>query len=861
MATSSTLMMEFGMSPEKATAASAATVNSSSSKRKRSQSGDLHGAYLSTTPKRNRPTNWPLIASDKLSDAQRSVRRKRGKYGLSSISRRHAMHHRHGQEDVDNGNSIDNDNDNGDAIYRGQRGQSSTLTSPHTGSRFQEGSMNDKPSIVPPSLFLRDLSDHSLAASARSANVDHLMDEYNGGHLRQSIEVPHSPRPNQTLAYRPALAPLSPQICSPQVGTPDKSGLYKFGRLVATSFNPLNVWGSFSRTFKDTKEDMTIRNIEENRRKAQQKADAEARYAEMKAAGLFSSSSPFTVVVPPVRSIANHADAPSAEGEDERHVQTPFLQSPVNGEQRTITASLPVELPAELPAGLAATGPGASSASNSAAAAEVPLKPLKTRKSLFGIRRPSFSNLKRPRSDSNLSHLASNPHSTSTFVSTEAKEQGAGTLLEPTISRRDLGKQQKLNKRVSDLETKLAEARHELNCAINNASPLPNLPSPFEKYKPGKHMTPSTRFRSKFIPGKLGSLPSERLLFPEQQTQEPGQQAAHSADVVQDGANLFTPPTRKSSLGGALLHSAGFQSDHSTCDKPLPAPPLMEDDVMEEVSQQDGVEDDVDSIRITGQSPTFIPSNNEDVDSSLKVLDAAGKANGRKKNGAKKRKSDVDDDQEYRPSTATDDDYLETPRKSKKRKSTSKSSLKAGSGRSPPDNGRSTRRSGGRKSLESAVTNAGSEDNPDDTAVIELLQPAATEDIIVFDLTSNGPTDAASSKRTSIDSQAALDTISEESSFSSTKHDSGITVTVTQAKELRSASRSSPPPAIHLDSEMMMHDAITATPGVDDVPEMPRPVSKSSLTKLSIRKGAPKKRKVKEAINVPDDFRWPDDVF
>jgi hypothetical protein len=64
-------------------------------------------------------------------------------------------------------------------------------------------------------------------------------------------------------------------------------------------------------------------------------------------------------------------------------------------------------------------------------------------------------------------------------------------------SRKDLQKQQKLVKRVSDLEGKLEAARRQLSEALNE--PVPDQP-------------PSKIGKSRFVPGALASLPSERLL-------------------------------------------------------------------------------------------------------------------------------------------------------------------------------------------------------------------------------------------------------------------------------------------------------------------------------------------------------------
>lgn len=72
-------------------------------------------------------------------------------------------------------------------------------------------------------------------------------------------------------------------------------------------------------------------------------------------------------------------------------------------------------------------------------------------------------------------------------------------------SRREMEKQQKLVKKVSDLEGKLQAARRQLAEVLNE--PLPEQPSKFG--------------RSRFVPGALASLPSERLLS-EYVESEPG---------------------------------------------------------------------------------------------------------------------------------------------------------------------------------------------------------------------------------------------------------------------------------------------------------------------------------------------------
>lgn len=687
--------------------------------------------------------------------------------------------------------------------------------------------MNDKPSALPPSLFLRDISEHSLSGGA---NVDHLMEEYNGGHLRQSVEMRYPPEPYLTHSTLAASRAATRDQDTPD--TPGKqSGLFRFGRMVASSFNPANVWSSFSRTFKDTKDEMTVRNIEENRRKAQQKAEAEARYAEMKATGQFARS-PFTVL----SNAQSSAISPAlfeTEDDDEQDCAENVVGMDSQPRDSAVTDRGPLQDNPDMPS----------------------KAPLKSRKSLFGIRRPSFSNLKRARSDYNLSDLTQ-AHLSSSSASPEKKAQAPKGLLKKSLSKRDLGKQQKLSKRVSDLETKLAEARLELTTAINNASPLPNLPSPFEKYKPGKHMTPSARFKAKFIPGLLPSLPSERLLFPEASQQESDDHSYQS-----NAAEIFTPLPRISSLQPppnpvvpltdtpltAIPPAMADSPASVNTEKPLPDPPRHDQD-MHDVSD----EADNDTIYVASASQSQAGGNYEDLDARLKALDKAVETKGRKKAGGRKRKST--DDKEYRPgAAATDDEDYEPAKKTKKRKSIGRQSSKETS--QVPN---TRRKSGGRKSL-------GEEDAGESAPVVTsaLTGEPDTGSQVVAE-----PVSVTSSKRASFESQAALEPISEEETAASAKHDSGISVTATQAKTLRGTTRGSPPPSSSYSQvEQVMEETVSVTPGEDGVPEMPRLTVGTNTVAAHKQQHTAKTKKTtikkssSKGVNVSEEFEWPDDVF
>ena len=832
------------------------------------------GAY---TPKRSRQSEWPLSekeeATSQVPDVdvrQRSVRRKHGKYGLSSINKSQA------QES-------------------------------EKGSKFLEGSMNDKPSIIPPSMFTRDISTHSLAISNHSINVDHLMDRYHEADLSDSIEQPAhfqpemqqprlspnaatqaqqqqqeqereqeqgqvspgpwhfaSPARQYASPVRRFASPSKPLPESPAAHTPGehKGGLYRFGRMVASSFNPANMWGSFSRTFKDTKDEMTLRNIEENRKRALLKAEAEAKYSAMKAAGHFAKPV-YTVVRndgTPVRVQQSNDEDSEERNEherqagDERHERRERHEQAViqevlhdthaseaneshdhyrnhhhhhldhvrvhvhdhDDDHDTATASLAPPRASE------STGPGSPALPSAAPVT------LRSRKSIFGIRAPSLSgSIKRVRSEYSLLPLArQSHHSLSPDKQEQILDHTASRTLPRSQSKRELGKQFKLSKRVSDLELKLADARRELDSAINNASPLPDFPTRFEKFTPGKHTpTITSKFRSRFIPGKLPSLPSERMLFPEPPPQR-------SPDVIME---LYTPAPRNGSIAtqppldpeATSFPVPMFESDYDD-GKPLPEPPIPDEEQ-------------------TPSAPPAIPAANyDDLDARLKALDDHVEGRGKKKTASKTRKSDFDD-KNYNPAHDTEGDDSNAPKKSKKRKSTSKTAAK-------------------KDSLESLHTPSLKQISTADEASIndETSPPAAAalpDQVTAAD--DCGPTAA-----NIILSSDPLEPIYEEDSVTArTKHASAVLVAV--HANVRSASRHSlsqdqakPRPASP-DVITQVSEHRPTSPQADHVIEeslqvTPVTVTVADMPNVSVRGRRGRKKQPKPSI---ENFQWPDDVF
>ena len=111
------------------------------------------------------------------------------------------------------------------------------------------------------------------------------------------------------------------------------------------------------------------------------------------------------------------------------------------------------------------------------------------RQSSLSLRTPSFQTLKKATSHIQLPSVKR--HSVQSDVSDSSQQ------LHKQPSKKDLAKQQKLSKRVSNLETQLETARRELELALGSASATETVENPSRKA---------------FKPGALPSLPSERIL-------------------------------------------------------------------------------------------------------------------------------------------------------------------------------------------------------------------------------------------------------------------------------------------------------------------------------------------------------------
>ncbi|KAK3049490.1 hypothetical protein LTR09_009157 [Extremus antarcticus] len=367
----------------------------------------------------------------------RNIRRKRGSNNLSNLNLRHAAQ---------------------------QHASQRTLSKE---SKFQEGSLTDKPSDKPPSIFIR-------TASSNYRDDDELMEDYHDGRPtpRASVDGMGGPgRRYGTVRH----SQLEPELIKKE----EAPGFFHFGRSLAANFHPTTLW---RKLWNEPKEDVS-QHVEEIGHKARQKIEAEARYAEMKKSG--------QLMLQPVGKFASTA-VDGQETPRDSGIEIDGLEH-TRGVSRASAFLQPVESESEAPDTTSKT---------------------KTIKSRFGhLKKPSLSNirsdLKRVASDIDLIGTLRNRESSSSL--SPVKQDFGTSSLKRSESKFDLRKQQKLSQRVSDLEVKLARARSNLDEALVEASPAPKLTGKYERFTPS-----ATIRRPKFMPGKLPSLPSERILMAEQ---------------------------------------------------------------------------------------------------------------------------------------------------------------------------------------------------------------------------------------------------------------------------------------------------------------------------------------------------------
>ncbi|CZT18968.1 uncharacterized protein RCC_04813 [Ramularia collo-cygni] len=684
--------------------------------------------------------------------------------------------------------------------------------SPTRESRFQEGSLNDRPSQQPPSVFTRI----NRTDSGNLQQVDTLMNDYH-----EDMVAPKDSSDayvQATIEYEKASMPARvAEITDERKKEASKHGMFKFGKSFTNTFHPVQLW---NRMWSESKEELMVRNRLEAERKAREKAEIQARYDQMKRDGLFN-----TQHVP----FAGRGRAGTPPAQDSVMADD---VSEVGNHQRIDSFELP-----------------RSQSSDTRDAREdpeaaVPTTATKGRFSRLHFKTPSISNLRDTfrsvrsvRSHSALSGAIDRDSSASGSVSPAKADL---STLKKSISRYDLKKERRLSNRVSDLESKLNKARMELKNALDDASPMPRLGGKYERFTPI-----GTTKRSRFVPGALATLPSERLLFPEMSTLQ-----ASSEEQGRDLA-IEARPRNTLALNSGMDMSEAFENVYDG-DKqdgrtvPVRNKKELTEAAIEvpqpgEVATQD-IEVEVETVTVTSNPHNEATIANQPataaLNDKLSALEASYKAS--KPGRSKKRRSGAADEKSYRPDADEEETSEEDLVPQKKRKSDGKS---AGAGKKKLPGSKSGKKTGipapvadakgkkGRKTSKAAdkfFTNGGlitdDGDSHDELASaapagadsdVPSLEPVYEEE----EETTTVPLKDEPSKPTAKSTPAryATDTARPHSSSPhKTRSDSLLPPVV--GAVVRSSARSPPPKGRRVESA----DApVSAVPGENGVPSMP----------------------------------------
>jgi hypothetical protein len=283
----------------------------------------------------------------------------------------------------------------------------------------------------------------------------------------------------ESYAWEQASKPR-PQSCVPtssnsNTALPDvnrHSSIFRFGKSIAATFNPSN-WKMFSKQDRGVPESEVEDPQQKILRERQEKA--ERIYAELKQTGHFPTirAQNSEALLDRTAHVKHDSGVSFIEHRDTSIGRTSMdsQRSMSKEDKRKGMIFLdPLSLPTSQPRGMS------PSTSNF-------LTP--SRNSFQNLKRNSMSNIKKR------FKLEQHNHSTTDL---NGLEDSAHKL----PSRKDMQKQQKLVKRVSDLESKLEQARRKLNESLENS-----LPPPEHRGRVG---------RRKFVPGAMPTLHSERLL-------------------------------------------------------------------------------------------------------------------------------------------------------------------------------------------------------------------------------------------------------------------------------------------------------------------------------------------------------------
>lgn len=314
-------------------------------------------------------------------------------------------------------------------------------------SKFQEGSLSDKPCEIPPGYFIGHDS-VGLAIKQEKALDNYFDDIEDTKVTHQRSDTHHALNSSQRDSVISVASTRKDKV----------PNLFRLSRDFAASLHPVNLW---NKLWNESRDELMSESMNDIGHKPSTKDYSATRHTNLSRPG-------------------NHGSIAFSDGEN--HDPGNERVDHINSYQKE----------------------GLQDSNKVESDDFGMIKPARGLRARLSFKRPSLTNLrdsvKRVRSDYNLA--ASYDRESSSSVS-PVKNDMEQPILRKTVSRHDLRKQNKLSKRVSDLEYKLQQARRELNDALVEASPTPDL-----RGRHGDFMTQ----RSRFVPGALPTLPSESLL-------------------------------------------------------------------------------------------------------------------------------------------------------------------------------------------------------------------------------------------------------------------------------------------------------------------------------------------------------------
>lgn len=355
--------------------------------------------------------------------------------------------------------------------------------------------MNDRVSAKPPSVFIRH---------------DEDMEQYVAELLEASPVKSPSKGPYGSHGNLGDFADPSISMADLDKGLSRRSGLLRFGKAIATALNPLNLW-SDHKTSKQSSDDRTPQPNLTNERKER----VEKIYMEMKRDGRLSKMGMIPHTTQHTRTlVAKGPTAAELSLSAQGPAAGPCFHSSLD-ETETVKHAPDHEKPLPQPPKFTEHGLVEDAIAGRSA----------RRRASFNFKSPSLTNLKKTRSDIHLAGSESRSTSRDPDVISDILTVEASQVVKKQISRKDLQKQQKLSKRVSNLESKLDLARRELIEVVGEPS--------------YSHPQPNKTFsRKPFTPGALPSLPSESLLAPQSQAYDLVSEHGRLSESIPSNGNI-----------------------------------------------------------------------------------------------------------------------------------------------------------------------------------------------------------------------------------------------------------------------------------------------------------------------------------